>query len=188
MSSLIAMMGDFLNGKPKQTSEQSSSSWPVNRLEERGRKRTREGGLATPVPGSRTPTLVVPRQRDFEDDERPAKKLRGEKISVSVTLPNLSSDRNPKLQSGLLLRMVPEEVVGYVLSFVASVEDRFALQCSCKQFRRISNSSEMRLQVKLGGDAETGKNGIVQEGDTPASASAALTPFARAGNLEAVYM
>ena len=46
----------------------------------------------------------------------------------------------------------------------------------------------MLVGVTLGGDTETERNGIIQEHDTAATAAAALTPFARAGNLEAVYM
>ena len=84
--------------------------------------------------------------------------------------------------------MVPEEVVGHVLSFLGSTEDRFALQCTSVQFRRISNTDQMLANVKLGGEIETGKNGIVQEEDTPETAAVALTPFARAGNVEAIYM
>ena len=32
------------------------------------------------------------------------------------------------------------------------------------------------------------KLGIIQDHDTPATAAAALSPFVRAGNLEALYM
>lgn len=46
----------------------------------------------------------------------------------------------------------------------------------------------MLVNIKLGGDVETGKAGIIQEDDTPATTTAALSPFARAGNLEAIYM
>jgi len=84
--------------------------------------------------------------------------------------------------------MIPDEVVGHCLSFLGSTEHRFALQTTCQQFHRISNSDAMLVGVTLGGDTETERNGIIQEHDTAATAAAALTPFARAGNLEAVYM
>jgi hypothetical protein len=99
----------------------------------------------------------------------------------------MEDSSNPQLQSDFL-RILPEEVVGHVLSFVSSTEDRFALQTACTQLRRISNSDEMMAKVKLGGDLESGKNGIITDDDTPETAADALTPFARAGNLEAIYM
>jgi len=46
----------------------------------------------------------------------------------------------------------------------------------------------MLAQVSVAGNLETGKLGIIQDHDTPATAAAALAPFARAGNLEALYM
>merc|ERR1719162_2833414 len=61
-------------------------------------------------------------------------------------------------------------------------------QKTCRLFREISNSELMLSNVDVVGDLETGKGGIIQENDTPATASAALAPFARAGNLEALYM
>jgi len=193
MSSLISIMGDLFGGAPDRPPEEQSSITPVNPVEERGRKRTREGSVPPAPPpqqGSTTPTLVLPWRRVLENDgnERPLKKIRGATMAVPVELPQLSPETQyPQLRSDLL-RMVPEEVVGHVLSFLSSVKDRYALQCTCRQFRRISNSDGMLVHIQLGGDTETGKNGIVQDLDTPATAALALTPFARAGNLEAVYM
>jgi hypothetical protein len=46
----------------------------------------------------------------------------------------------------------------------------------------------MLAQVSVAGNLETGKLGIIKEDDTPATAASALAPFARAGNLEALYM
>lgn len=134
--------------------------------------------------GSRTPTLVVSRH----DEERPQKKLRGEHVAVPVPLPNLSTELHDTQHQSCLLRMIPDEVIGHCLSFLSSTKDRFPLQTTCQVFHRISNTDEMLLGITLGGDVETGTNGIIQEHDTAATASVALTPFARAGNLEAVYM
>lgn len=134
--------------------------------------------------GSRTPTLVVSRH----DEERPQKKLRGEHVAVPVPLPNLSTEPHDSQHQSCLLRMIPDEVIGHCLSFLSSTKDRFALQTTCQLFHRISNTDEMLLDLMLGGDVETGRHGIIQEHDTAATASVSLTPFARAGNLEAVYM
>jgi hypothetical protein len=46
----------------------------------------------------------------------------------------------------------------------------------------------MLRNIDVGGDPETGKGGIIQEHDTPATACTALTKFANAGNLQAKYM
>lgn len=162
--------------------------------EERGRKRSRDVEGSPSMAGSRTPTLTTLRHGRPDDtlsppneEERAPKRLRGECMAVPVPMHNIADKSNPQLGS-YLLRMVPEEVVGHVLSFLGSTEDRFALQCTCRQFKRISNTDAMLVNVKLGGDLETGKRGIIQEEDTAATAADALTPFARAGNLDAIYM
>mmetsp|Transcript_7151 Transcript_7151/g.10441 ORF Transcript_7151/g.10441 Transcript_7151/m.10441 type:complete len:368 (+) Transcript_7151:111-1214(+) len=86
------------------------------------------------------------------------------------------------------LSKVPDEIVNHILTFCGETKDRFPLQTTCKTFRRISNNSEEILaKVKLGGDTE-GKGGIISDDDTPTSASKKLSPFAKAGNLEAIYM
>jgi hypothetical protein len=86
------------------------------------------------------------------------------------------------------LSLLPEDVLAHCLSFLGGVQDRHALQCTNKQFRRISNTDEMLLGIQVGGDKQTGLHGIISEKDTPVTASAALEPFASAGNLEAIYM
>jgi hypothetical protein len=158
--------------------------------EERGRKRSRDDCLS--MAGSQTPTLTAPRHDRLDHavslpDERAPKRLRGELRAVPVPMPDISNRPNTQLGSDLL-SMVPEEVVGYALSFLGSTADRFSLQTTCTQFKRISNTDSVLVNVKLGGDLETGKNGIIQEEDTAATAAVALTPFARAGNVEAIYM
>jgi hypothetical protein len=62
------------------------------------------------------------------------------------------------------------------------------LQNTCKLFRKISDSDFMLSNIDVFGDIETGKGSIIREHDTPSTASAALEPFARAGNLQALFM
>lgn len=166
-------------------------------MEDVARKRLREeedkGGSR--AAGSRTPALVSSRRRlevgvnehQLEHDDRPIKRFRGERVVVAVSAPRAVEKEEPKSQSGLL-GTLPEDVVSHCLSFLNSTEDRFALQTTCKQFRQISNSDKMLRNIQVGGDRETGKNGIIQDVDTPESAAVALAPFSRAGNLEAIYM
>jgi hypothetical protein len=114
-------------------------------------------------------------------EERPLKKSR----SVPAP-PEVVSSKGGDVSH--LLNMIPDDVVNHVLSFCGSTEDRFALQTTCKTFHRISNDCEEILNnVSLGGDV-TGKGGIIQEKDTPETAAIKLTPFVKAGNLEAIYM
>jgi len=179
--------------------------WSPFSLDGSGRKRPREDvGLSDYVRGSNTPTLVNTRRRlhlmdsdarqkgengrdDIEGDP-PVKRFRGERNVIPVSEDTVkNANGNPQLQSALL-RMIPEDVVYHCLSFLGSVEDRYALQCTCKQFRRISDSGQMLVNIQVVGDRETGKNGIIQEVDTPETAAVALSPFSRAGNLEAIYM
>lgn len=165
-----------------------------------GRKRSR-GSIESSdyVGGSTTPTLVSP-TRTFscgevqstspDGNDRPLKRFRGQSNAFSVPQlvavpPQASKD---KKQTSEFLNTVPEEVVAHCLSFLGSADDRFAVQTTCKLFRDISNSDAMLEKVNVSGDIETGKHGIIQEHDTPASAAAILSPFARAGNLEALYM
>lgn len=165
------------------------------------RKRLREeddhGILFSAGSGSRTPTLVCSRRRlvgvnehqlDHDDDaEHPLKRFKGESGVVTVVASTKAKPSEAKPQSGLL-GTLPEDVMSHCLSFLNSVEDRFSLQTTCKQFRRISNSDKMLVKIQVGGDRETGKGGIIQDEDTPETAAVVLAPFSQAGNLEAIYM
>jgi len=178
-------------------------------LDEKGRKRLREGNVPVRFCGfiseSRTPTLVSCRMRlrktdnlisnSYDDDDRPTKRQRGERVNVASptnSIDELSSGKklgSRKLQSqSAFLSKIPEDVVALCLSFLGSTEDRYSLQCSCKQFRNTSNSNGMLEKVRVGGDRDNGKNGIIREQDTPETAAVALSPFVHAGNLEATYM
>ena len=138
-----------------------------------------------------TPKLVYKRvetgnDHQVEHEDRPIKRFRGERVVVAVSAPK-PKKAEPKLQSGLL-GALPEDVLSHCLSFLNTAEDRFSLQTTCKQFRKVSNSDKMLVNIKVGGDQDTGKNGIIQEEDSPESAAVALAPFSQAGNLEAIYM
>ena len=162
-----------------------------------GRKRQRinEGAYAL-VGGSRTPTLMSPPINfcdgaDAENENgRPLKRFRSKSKIVAVPHPpSCTSKVKPKSQqSSSFLRNVPEDAIAHCLSFLGSAQDRFALQTTCKLFRDISNSDTMLAQVSVSGNLETGTCGIIQDHDTPSTAASALAPFARAGNLEALYM
>lgn len=127
-----------------------------------------------------------------EMPSRATKRFRGETSIIPAPLPDLLVDAASTKKEGQtksdFLSIIPEDVVSHCLSFLGSVEDRFSLQVTCKTFRRISNTDPMLVNVRVGGDPENGKNGIIQDDDTPAKAATALTPYARAGNLEAIYM
>ena len=190
-------------------------SWPVPMEEEsrgtnslsvvvnddgiRRKRRRGKGDRSDPVEGSRTPTLVSPGNRfsrsgvqteaDNDGCDRPLKRFRGKSKIVSV--PHVSPStpqKETKQQTSEFLTKVPEDVVAHCLSFLGTTDDRYALQTTCKLFRDISNSDSMLSQVNVAGNVETGKNGIIQDHDTPATAAASLAPFARAGNLGALYM
>ena len=174
------------------------------------RKRVREedgsgsdyGSCSSGNNGTRTPSLVSLRRRlqvgvnehQVDHDERPIKRFRGESsivvaVSAPKEIPKEKEEEEIRRSEKLgLLGVLPEDAVSHCLSFLNSTEDRFALQSTCKQFRQISNSDKMLEKIQVGGDRETGKGGIIQEDDTPESAAVALAPFARAGNLEAIYM
>ena len=203
MASTIRTMLFGFNPKVKGTGKGWQSVRHLDAMEEGGqRKRLRyddddDGGHGVDCcgGGSRTPTLLVCSRKRVEvginehqidQGDRPIKRFRGERVVVSVCAPK-AKELEVKPQSGLL-GTLPEDVVSHCLSFLNGVEDRFALQTTCKKFRRISNSDKMLVKIQVGGDRETGKNGIIQEKDTPESAAVALAPFSRAGNLEAIYM
>lgn len=94
----------------------------------------------------------------------------------------------PSLEQSTFLRMVPDDVVGHSLSFLSSVQDRNALQRTCRQFRRLSNSDDILASIRLGGDEETGVGGIFSDDDSLDSAIKKVSIFARAGNTEALYL
>jgi hypothetical protein len=163
-------------------------------LDDAGRKRFRDFG------GSNTPTISPVSGfscGDVRDDacnedanDRPRKRLRGQSktcnyVPVVTTSPKKQESQK---QTSDLINKLPQDVVANCLSFLGSAQDRFALQTTCKLFRNLSNADSMLENVNVAGDPETGNGCIIQEHDTPASAAEALSPFARAGNLEAMYM
>lgn len=123
------------------------------------------------------------------DDERPAKRIRRDTGTDHTIVDEKIDDKSTKIrEDSTTLTSLPEDLLAHCLSFLGGVEDRYALQCTSQQFRRISNSDEMMIRIQVGGDKETGLNGIITEKDTPESAAANLAPFVDAGNLEAIYM
>lgn len=204
MTSLRTMFGfnssssGVAKGWKQSVRRQLSGSTSSCAMEEGGeRKRLREDEKDdSSRTGSRTPTLVSSRKRlevgindhqlDHDGQDRPIKRFRGERVVVEISAPK-PKKAEPKPQSGLV-GSLPEDVLSHCLSFLNSEEDRFSLQTTCKQFRKISNSDKMLVKIKVGGDRDSGKNGIIHEDDTPESAAVALSPFSQAGNLEAIYM
>jgi len=149
--------------------------------------------------GNKTPTLLAcsrkrvevgidEHQLDYVSGDRPIKRFRGDNAVLCVSAPKQPPKKSAAQPQSGLLGTLPEDVLSHCLSFLNGVENRFALQTTCKQFRRISNSDKMLVNIQVGGDRETGKNGIIQEKDAPESAAVALAPYSRAGNLEAIYM
>ena len=134
--------------------------------------------------------VQYPQLVDDDDSERPRKRHREQSKSFNYAPVASSSHKTheTKKQSTGLTKTLPQDVVAHCLSFLGTAEDRFALQTTCKLFRHLSNADSMLENVNVAGDPETGKGGIIQEHDTPASAAESLSPFARAGNLEAMYM
>jgi hypothetical protein len=137
------------------------------------------------------PTLVPSLENG---GERPVKRFRGERRTVFVTASDeettrqIASSEWEPIAHRSLLEKLPEDAVAHCLSFLGGVEDRFALQCTSKQFQKISNTAALLKSVAVGGDKKTGLHGIIQDSDTPESATILLAPFATAGNMEAVYM
>jgi hypothetical protein len=201
--SFLAVLPKALFNWPLATGKRARGDNPLSIIlndDGPGKKRCRnEGEKIYAVGGSRTPTLVSPSTRRFHDNDalrtedtndRPLKRFRGQRGQV-VAVPNpvvTAPKKERRQHKSKFLSIVPEDVVAHCLSFLGTAEDRFALQTTCKSFRHISNSDEMLQKVNVGGDRETTKHGIIQDHDTPATAASALSPFARAGNLEALYM
>jgi hypothetical protein len=146
-----------------------------------------------------TTTTTTTATSDFDPSDRPRKRLREQSKTIdfvpvlatpkNTTIPQKQSQQQEKKkQTSDLINKIPNDVVAHCLSFLGSADDRHSLQSTCKLFRDLSNADSMLANVNVAGDPETGKGCIIQEHDTPASAAEALSPFARAGNLEALYM
>jgi hypothetical protein len=161
-------------------------------------------------------TVVTPCHSDIDDDSthiRPKKMFRGtthHKIylitttdehdsaviadekrtrTIRLSVATLKEDaKRTKTLSESPFDLLPEDIVAHTLSFVNDVSDRFSLQCTSKQFHRISNAPTMMKSINVGGDPETGKNGIILETDNKETATHRLSPFVTSGNLEAIYM
>lgn len=211
-SLLKALPQGFFNWPVADGATKGESSCPMEltvqeQTENGERKRKSRGDDGD---GSTTPTLVSRASLSFEESDseteespRPAKRFRGQSKIVSVPQPTARTPTEPPKsktqketknspkkaqEKSEFLSSVPEDVVSHCLSFLGGAEDRSSLQKTCRLFRDISNSDEMLETVDLGGNKETGKGGILNDQDTPATASAKLAPFARAGNPEALYM
>ena len=182
--SLLSMMTGGLFGGGFGAPAVKESRVEAMEIERKGTKRIRNdddfagstSSVATPL--SRTPTLIV-------DGARASKRLR---VTLPLATPFRESQVDPQANCELLMRIPEDVVASNILSFLNTTEDRFSLQCTCKEFRRISNRDEMLVDIKLSGDDESGEKGILNDHDTPATAVAKLRPFARAKNLEATYM
>ena len=155
-------------------------------IDEATRKRNRKSVRRTPTLIS-TQSSVVDADDTVVLKEPPSKRRRGEN---DQSIPVLKEEAREEEKKDLTcpLAQLPDDVLAHCLSFCSGVEDRFALQCTSKQFRRISNSDEMMIGIQVGGDKKTGLHGIISETDSPESSSCNLLPYARAGNLEAIYM
>jgi hypothetical protein len=174
--------------------------------ERRSRSRSRSGGGVIRASasrarsgGARTPGLVLsPRsgaggdlgdlESEEDDQQRPVKRFRGERGVIPVS--PLAHSRGSKKEKAAAspLKLLPDDMLAHCLSFLGGVEDRFSIQATSKQFRKLSNSDAMRRNIQVGGDRQTGLHGIIREHDTPESASKNLDPYVQAGNLEAIYM
>ena len=201
--SLLAVLPKGFFSWPSASAEgtRDKNSLSVDTKNDGDRKRRRGAvELSDAVGGSTTPTLVsagtcsnscADVQSPSDDgNHRPLKRFRGRSklLTVPALVDAIPEEVPPRKQTSDLLNKVPEDVIAHCLSFLGTVSDRFALQTTCKLFRDISNSDAMLEKVNISGDVETGKNGIILETDTPSTAAATLSPFARAGNLEALYM
>ncbi|CAJ1954425.1 unnamed protein product [Cylindrotheca closterium] len=194
-SLLSCLPKGFFKWPLSQDDSMDDSSY-TSEFEQNGRKRRRRSSNSLSG-GNRTPALVTPTTRRYSFDvpsdeesasgDRPLKKFRGNSKIVSVPR-SISNSLQTQQQNSPFLSTVPEDAIVHCLSFLGSVEDRSSLQLTCKIFRDLSNADTMLAQVSVSGNVETGKLGIIRDTDSPATAAAALAPFARAGNLEALYM
>ena len=124
-------------------------------------KKRRRSIIQSPIP----PGLQIPSTSIFPCS------LKRRKVDYAVT--SATALPAPPLMSNNsdLLCMVPDEVVGHVTSFLGSLQDRFALQCTSRQFHRLSDSNELPSPMGLGGNIETGEGGIFRDEDTTADSA-----------------
>lgn len=116
---------------------------------------------------SRTPELV----RSVDDS---SVELRPVKLFRTNVNTQIRIYRTPTVVSAL-----PEDVLEHVFGFLG-VQDRFALQTTNQQFRKISNRSKLLKQLDV--------SSIIQEDDDVSDAVRRLDRFAQASNPQALYM
>jgi hypothetical protein len=177
-SLFFGRMEDPVKEKEVKKEEMEEIPMEVDRAtRKRGRIAAAVAELAAP------PTIVVA--------EPPVKRRKGAKEqAIPVLQEEGQQEDEPEEEKAVVspLAQLPEDVLAHCLSFCSGVESRFAVQCTSQQFRRISNADEMMIGIAVGGDKKTGLHGIISETDTPESSSDHLLSYARAGNLEAIYM
>ena len=197
MNSLFSMFFGRNNGPGVEESGAAVLAPYQGMLLDEENSRKRSLGDASKPTGVSVPKLVpTPGQDNDDEAERPLKRFRGESRVVSVTLSGeeeaafqgQASIKETNVPASSPIQTLPDDVVAHCLSFLGGVEDRFALQCTSKQFCRISNTEALLANIAVGGDKQTGLHGIIHDDDTPETASKHLAPYAAAGNLEAIYM
>ncbi|GKY93829.1 hypothetical protein MPSEU_000350000 [Mayamaea pseudoterrestris] len=198
MITLFSMFFGRNNGRREETIVASLTAYQGMLVdEENGRKRALVDDASSPTPnGISVPRLVATSgQEDNIESERPLKRSRGEFLAQSVVhfegevaQFETYQDFEPRAPACSPFQLLPEDIVANCLSFLGGVDDRFAVQCTSKQFQRISNTEPLLSNIAVGGDKQTGRHGIIKDEDSAETASKLLTPYADAGNLEAIYM
>jgi len=109
------------------------------------------------------------------DSHCPTIEISNNELFEGVALETINYQAESKI-----FQVLPTEVLRYCISFLGSTSDRFALQCTCRQFRKWSDSEHMLRSLSL--------EGFIAESDSPDKAQVRLHPFALARNIDALYM
>jgi len=110
-----------------------------------------------------------------------------------------SSSTNINCNNLPLLKKVPSEVILHIMTFLTCVSDYSALQTTCVQFRDLSNMDCILKELDLAGvheqehqeqeqQQQLHEGAVIMKRDTPEDAQRRLCKFAKALNLEAIYM
>jgi len=118
------------------------------------------------------------RRSDHEGNVSKRRKVEEDRTSSPQSVASVESTKT----SSPLLKKIPSEVVLHIMTYLTTLTDYNKLQLVCRQFRDLSNNKCVLQSLQIT------KMPIIMEDDGPLDAQTRLYKYAKACNLEALYM
>lgn len=125
--------------------------------------------------------VELKRGRSSDNDEEGNERKRRKVDRTSLSLSPQSVLAVPDKDNSLL-KKIPSEVVLHIMTYLTTLSDYNKVQLVCRQFRDLSNMNCILSALNIT------KMDIISQNDMPIDAQTRLCKYAKACNLEALYM